>query len=68
MQLLVHSGIISYSTPIQIESDAVVLAVPSHIAANIIDAIDPEMSQTLRTIYYPPVAEIVLGYEKEHPC
>ncbi len=49
-----------------IESDAVVLATPSYVASKIIEPIDPEVSKVLNSIYYPPVAEIVLGYVKEN--
>lgn len=49
-----------------IESDAVVLATPSYVASKIIEPIDPEVSKVLNSIYYPPVAEIVLGYAKEN--
>jgi oxygen-dependent protoporphyrinogen oxidase len=49
-----------------VETDAVVLAVPSYVASNIIEPIDPETSNVLNSIYYPPVAEIVLGYAKEN--
>lgn len=48
-----------------VESDAVVLAVPSYSASQIIEPIDPEMSKVLNSIYYPPVAEIVTGYRAE---
>lgn len=49
-----------------IESDAVVLATPSYVASKIIEPIDPETSRVLNSIYYPPIAEIVLGYRKEN--
>jgi protoporphyrinogen/coproporphyrinogen III oxidase len=49
----------------KIESGAVVLAVPSYIAAKIIEQTDPELSKILSSIYYPPVAEIVTGYKIE---
>ncbi len=49
----------------KIESDAVILSVPSYTAAKIIQSIDPEFSKALETIYYPPVAELVTGYKIE---
>lgn len=49
----------------KIESDGVVLAVPSYAAANIIKPIDPELKKVLSSIYYPPVAELVTGYKIE---
>ncbi|MDI6804839.1 MAG: protoporphyrinogen oxidase [Bacteroidota bacterium] len=48
-----------------IESDAVVLAVPSYTVSKIIEPIDPGTSKVLNSIYYPPVAEIVTGYKLE---
>ncbi len=45
---------------------AVILAVPSSAAAELLREISPETAQLLYTIYYPPVAEIFLGYRKEH--
>jgi oxygen-dependent protoporphyrinogen oxidase len=49
----------------KIKSDGVVLAVPSYVAANIIEPIDPELKKVLSSIYYPPVAELVTGYKTE---
>jgi oxygen-dependent protoporphyrinogen oxidase len=48
-----------------IESDAVILALPSYAASKVIQPIDPEFSKVLETIYYPPVAELVTGYKIE---
>jgi oxygen-dependent protoporphyrinogen oxidase len=48
-----------------IESDAVIFSVPSYTASKIIQSLDTEFSTALGSIYYPPVAEIVLGYRKE---
>lgn len=46
------------------EADAVVLAVPAYAAAKIIHRIDPAMAKTLTSIYYPPVAEVFIGFKK----
>ncbi|HUL43629.1 MAG TPA: protoporphyrinogen oxidase [Bacteroidota bacterium] len=53
-----------------VEADAVVLSVPSFGAAPIIRPIDPETAASLDEVYYPPVAEVFLGYRREqidHP-
>ncbi|MBI4548808.1 MAG: protoporphyrinogen oxidase [Ignavibacteriae bacterium] len=49
----------------QLEANAVVLATPAYVTASIIRPIDPEMAKTLESIYYPPVAEVFLGFRKE---
>lgn len=48
-----------------IEAVAVVLTVPAYAASEIIRPIDPEMATSLASIYYPPVAEVFLGYKSE---
>ncbi len=48
-----------------IETDIVILSVPAYAAAKIINPIDPETSRFLEKIYYPPVAEVFLGYKNE---
>ena len=48
-----------------VEANAVVLAAPAYITAGIIRSIDPEMAKTLESIYYPPVAEVFLGFRQE---
>jgi len=53
-----------------VEADAVVLSVPSFGAAPIIRPIDPETASSLESIYYPPVAEVFLGFRRDqihHP-
>ena len=47
-----------------LEATTVVLASPAHATAEIIRSIDPEMAKTLEAIYYPPVAEVFLGFTK----
>jgi len=47
------------------EADVVVLSSTAYSTANIIQSIDPGMAQTLESIYYPPVAEVFLGFEEK---
>jgi oxygen-dependent protoporphyrinogen oxidase len=47
------------------QADAVVLATPAYATAEIIRPIDPEMSAVLESIYYPPVAEVFLGFRSD---
>jgi oxygen-dependent protoporphyrinogen oxidase len=44
---------------------AVVLSAPAYATAGIIHPIDPEMAKTLESIYYPPVAEVFMGFRQE---
>ena len=48
-----------------VEADAVVLSTPAYAASKIIRPIDPEMASMLDAIYYPPVAEIFLGFKHD---
>lgn len=48
-----------------LESDIVILSIPAYSAAKIINPIDPETSKILEQIYYPPVAEIFLGFKND---
>jgi oxygen-dependent protoporphyrinogen oxidase len=48
-----------------IESNSVVYSAPAHATAKIIHRIDPAMSETLESIYYPPVAEVFMGFSKK---
>ncbi|MBI5020476.1 MAG: protoporphyrinogen oxidase [Ignavibacteriales bacterium] len=48
-----------------LEAPVVVLASPSDATASIIEKIDPETASALRSIYYPPVVEVFLGFAKE---
>ena len=45
------------------EYDAVVVATPAFVAANLIDNRDPQLSQTLREVNYPQLAVVILGFE-----
>lgn len=44
-------------------ADSVVVAVPSYAAAEVIGIADQSLATALKQIYYPPVAEIFLGYK-----
>jgi oxygen-dependent protoporphyrinogen oxidase len=48
-----------------LEANVVVLSSPAHTTAQIIKQIDPAMASMLESIYYPPVAEVFLGFKKE---
>lgn len=41
---------------------SVLLSVPAHAAAQIVGSFDSELSRSLNSIYYPPVAVVSLGY------
>lgn len=56
--------VISGEKPMSVTSDIVVLAIPSYAAAELIKEFDPELARDLASIYYPPVAEVFLGYGK----
>ncbi|MDI6767589.1 MAG: protoporphyrinogen oxidase [Bacteroidota bacterium] len=49
----------------KIKAGIVVLATPAYATANIIREIDPAMAVILESIYYPPVAEIFLGFDEK---
>lgn len=51
-------------------ADHVVLATPAYRAAEILVPLDPPLSALLARIYYPPVASVALGFERQqvlHP-
>ncbi len=48
-----------------LQAAAVVLAAPAFATAQLIERIDPEMSKTLSTIYYPPVTEVFTGFRRD---
>ncbi|MCS7229055.1 MAG: protoporphyrinogen oxidase [Candidatus Kryptonium sp.] len=48
-----------------IYSEIVVVSTPAYIAGEIIAQLSSELENTLKQIYYPPVAEVVFGYKKE---
>ncbi|MBI3006141.1 MAG: protoporphyrinogen oxidase, partial [Ignavibacteriales bacterium] len=45
--------------------DSVILAIPSFYAAGLIEQLDVTVGQALKRIYYPPVAEVFLGFNAE---
>lgn len=47
----------------QVESPVVVFSSPADATAAVIEPIDPETASSLRSIPYPPVAEVFLGYD-----
>lgn len=47
------------------ETDAVVFAVPAATAARLINKLDSSLSAQIQNIYYPPVAEVFVGYKSE---
>jgi len=53
-----------------IEADLLILSVPAYAAATLIEPMDPSLASDLASVYYPPVAEVYLGFERErvrHP-
>ena len=55
----------SGGTELKFKCDVVVFAIPSYAAATLINDFDTDLSGELSGIYYPPVAEVFLGYKKE---
>jgi oxygen-dependent protoporphyrinogen oxidase len=47
---------------LKLEAPVVVFSSPADATASIIEKIDPETASALRSIYYPPVAEVFLGF------
>jgi oxygen-dependent protoporphyrinogen oxidase len=45
------------------EFDAVVIATPAFVAADLIESRDPELARTLSDVNYPQLAVVILGYE-----
>lgn len=48
-----------------LSSSVVVVSTPAYSASEILRELSEQISQALREIYYPPVAEVVFGYKKE---
>ncbi|MDL1893161.1 protoporphyrinogen oxidase [Sphingobacteriales bacterium CHB3] len=48
-----------------ISTDAVVVATPASVASKVISQLAGHLSSSLDTIYYPPVAEVFLGFRHE---
>jgi oxygen-dependent protoporphyrinogen oxidase len=47
----------------ELRADVVVLSAPAHTAATLVRGLVPALSPLLERVYYPPVAEVFLGYE-----
>jgi len=47
-----------------VDADAVILATPSYRAAPIIEHFSAPLASLLKNIYYPPVAEVYLGFSR----
>ncbi len=47
-----------------IRADAVVLTIPATCAAGLISPYSPELAADLRTIYYPPVTQVFMGFKE----
>ena len=58
----VHVTGMENGKPFVLTAEAVVLAVPSHNAATMIGTLDAPLATSLKNIYYPPVAEVYLGF------
>jgi oxygen-dependent protoporphyrinogen oxidase len=50
---------------VTLSAECVILAVPSSAASEIIKPLSPPLSELLKQIYYPPVAEVFLGFRNE---
>jgi protoporphyrinogen/coproporphyrinogen III oxidase len=48
----------------RLEASAVILAVPAYVAADLLRPHAPDLAKSLQGIYYPPVAEVYLGYRR----
>lgn len=47
------------------EADAVIVSTPAHVAGELVKGISPDLSARLSEVYYPPVAEVFLGYRND---
>jgi oxygen-dependent protoporphyrinogen oxidase len=47
-----------------IDADAVVLSVPAYAAADLVRPLAPPLASLLSAVYYPPVAEVFLGFRR----
>jgi len=50
---------------VSVEGDAVVVGVPAYAAAELLRPLAPELSTMLSNVYYPPVAEVHLGFRHD---
>ncbi|MDE3057382.1 MAG: protoporphyrinogen oxidase [Bacteroidota bacterium] len=51
---------------VQFSSTAVVFAIPAYAVAELLRPLDSTLAGLLSKIYYPPVAEVFLGFREEH--
>jgi protoporphyrinogen/coproporphyrinogen III oxidase len=49
----------------RLEASDIILAIPAYAAAELLQAHSSALAEALRGIYYPPVAEVYLGYKAE---
>ncbi len=49
-----------------VTATSVVLSAPASASAELLRTVHPDLAQLLRTIYYPPVAEIFFGYKTKN--
>lgn len=57
-----------FSTPDgqqRVEAKAIVLTTPAYVTADLLEEMQPQVSQTLREFPYPPVACVVLAYPEK---
>jgi len=59
---LIHVTGIENGKRFTLATDAVILAVPSYNASPMIEPLDNTLATSLKNIYYPPVAEVYLGF------
>jgi oxygen-dependent protoporphyrinogen oxidase len=52
-------------TPFALVADAVVLSVPAFATSTLVRPHSAELASSLDTVYYPPVAEVFLGYSSK---
>jgi oxygen-dependent protoporphyrinogen oxidase len=48
-----------------IEAEVLILSVPAYAAAKLVEPMDRELAGALASIYYPPVAEVFMGFRQE---
>lgn len=48
--------------PAELSADAVVIAVPAHVAGRLVRPLSAAVADVLGKVYYPPVAEVFLGF------
>ena len=48
-----------------LDADGLVMAVPAYAAASLLESHVPVLAAQMRAVYYPPVAEVFLGYRAD---